>query len=66
MLVEKNISNPEDLQELLRKLLEDLQIISDKLADYINTTNWNCPAFYEDDDDDEYSIPFIRIFREFV
>ncbi|GJR92250.1 chitin elicitor receptor kinase [Tanacetum coccineum] len=49
---------PEDLQELLRKLLEDLQIISDKLADYINTTNWNCPAFYEDDDDDEYTIQY--------
>ncbi|GKE25257.1 hypothetical protein Tco_1436769 [Tanacetum coccineum] len=43
---------PEDLQELLRKLLEDLQIISEELADYFNTPNRNCPAFYEDDDDD--------------
>ncbi|GJZ18166.1 hypothetical protein Tco_0554289 [Tanacetum coccineum] len=46
-----------DLQELLRKLLEDLQIISEELADYINTLNWNCPAFYEDDDD-EYTIQY--------
>ncbi|GJZ70173.1 hypothetical protein Tco_0633723 [Tanacetum coccineum] len=48
---------PEDLQELLRKLLKDLQIISEELANYINTLNWNCPAFYEDDDD-EYTIQY--------
>ncbi|GKD68888.1 hypothetical protein Tco_1322978, partial [Tanacetum coccineum] len=35
-----------------------LEIISDKLADNINTPNWNCPAFYEDDDDDEYTIQY--------
>ncbi|GJU94026.1 hypothetical protein Tco_1318782 [Tanacetum coccineum] len=46
---------PEDIQELLHKLLKDLQIISEELADYINTPNWNCPAFYEDDDE-EYTI----------
>ncbi|GJS46465.1 hypothetical protein Tco_0596586 [Tanacetum coccineum] len=28
---------------------------SEELADYINTLNWNCPAFYEDDDA-EYTI----------
>ncbi|GKG33981.1 hypothetical protein Tco_0434140, partial [Tanacetum coccineum] len=27
----------------------------EELADYINTLNWNCPAFYEDDDE-EYTI----------
>ncbi|GKE70722.1 hypothetical protein Tco_1528794 [Tanacetum coccineum] len=32
-----------------------MQIISEELADYINTPNWNCPAFYEDDDE-EYTI----------
>ncbi|GKD59609.1 hypothetical protein Tco_1297118, partial [Tanacetum coccineum] len=49
---------PEDIQELLRKLLKDVQIISEELADYINTPNWNCPAFYEDDDyEEESSIP---------
>ncbi|GKC15638.1 hypothetical protein Tco_1012420, partial [Tanacetum coccineum] len=40
---------PEDLQELLHKLLKDLQIISEELADYINTPNWNCPAFYDNE-----------------
>ncbi|GJY41279.1 hypothetical protein Tco_0428549 [Tanacetum coccineum] len=44
---------PEDIQELLRKLLKDLQIISKELADYINTPNWNCPAFYDNDDEDD-------------
>ncbi|GKC00863.1 hypothetical protein Tco_0986999 [Tanacetum coccineum] len=50
---------PEDIQELLRKLLKDLQIISEELEDYINTPNWNCPAFYgnDDEDDDEDTIP---------
>ncbi|GJU07065.1 hypothetical protein Tco_1123495 [Tanacetum coccineum] len=30
-------------------------MISEELADYINTPNRNCPAFYEDDDE-EYTI----------
>ncbi|GJS01043.1 hypothetical protein Tco_0317551 [Tanacetum coccineum] len=50
---------PEDIQELLRKLLNDVQIISEELADFINTPNWNLPAFYHDDDkydDEEYTI----------
>ncbi|GJV98789.1 hypothetical protein Tco_1554041 [Tanacetum coccineum] len=50
---------PEDIQELLRKLLKDVQIINKELADYINTPNWNCPAFYDnddEDDDEEYTI----------
>ncbi|GJR00421.1 hypothetical protein Tco_0523405 [Tanacetum coccineum] len=45
----------EDLQELLHKLLKDVQVISEELADYINTPNWNRPAFYEDNDE-EYTI----------
>ncbi|GKA31584.1 hypothetical protein Tco_0717889 [Tanacetum coccineum] len=45
----------EDIQELLRKLLKDLQIISEELAEYISPS-WNCPAFY--DDDDEYTIQY--------
>ncbi|GKG33327.1 hypothetical protein Tco_0433486, partial [Tanacetum coccineum] len=31
----------------------------EELADYINILNWNCPAFYHDDDkddDEEYTI----------
>ncbi|GJS05351.1 hypothetical protein Tco_0321859 [Tanacetum coccineum] len=51
MLVEKSIIN----QDLLHKLLKDVQVISKELADYINTPNWNRPAFYEDDDE-EYTI----------
>ncbi|GJU19451.1 hypothetical protein Tco_1152793 [Tanacetum coccineum] len=47
---------PEDIQELLHKLLKDLQIIREELADYINTPNLNYPAFY--DDDDEYTIQY--------
>ncbi|GJS92253.1 hypothetical protein Tco_0774889 [Tanacetum coccineum] len=47
---------PEDIQELLHKLLKDLQIISEELAEYINSPSWNCPAFY--DDDDEYTIQY--------
>nr|GFA61227.1 hypothetical protein [Tanacetum cinerariifolium] len=48
----------EDTHELLRKLLEDLQIINEELAEYINSLSWNRHAFY-DDDDDEYSIQVI-------
>ncbi|GKD35221.1 hypothetical protein Tco_1250730 [Tanacetum coccineum] len=51
----KKQHQPEDIQDILRKLLNDVQIISEELADYINTPNWNCPAFYEDDDE-EYTI----------
>ncbi|GJS47700.1 hypothetical protein Tco_0597821 [Tanacetum coccineum] len=47
---------PEDIQELLHKLLKDLQIISEELAEYINSPSWNCHAFY--DDDDEYTIQY--------
>ncbi|GKA36535.1 hypothetical protein Tco_0723026 [Tanacetum coccineum] len=50
---------PEDIQELLHKLLKDLQMISEELADYINIPNWNYHAFYhndDEDDDEEYTI----------
>ncbi|GJR64207.1 retrovirus-related pol polyprotein from transposon TNT 1-94 [Tanacetum coccineum] len=56
---QKKQHQQKDIQELLRKLLKDLQIISEELADYINTPNWNCPAFYDnddEDDDEEYTI----------
>ncbi|GJS39649.1 hypothetical protein Tco_0564692 [Tanacetum coccineum] len=32
-------------------------MIREELAVYINTPNWNCPTFYEDDDD-EYTIQY--------
>nr|GEY51300.1 hypothetical protein [Tanacetum cinerariifolium] len=49
---------PEDIQELFRKLLNDVQNIHEELAEYINTSCWNCPAFYNngDGDDVDYTI----------
>nr|GEV89831.1 retrovirus-related Pol polyprotein from transposon TNT 1-94 [Tanacetum cinerariifolium] len=44
---------PEDLQELFRKLSNDVQNIHEELAEYINTLGWNRPAFYDDEDDDD-------------
>nr|GEW97673.1 hypothetical protein [Tanacetum cinerariifolium] len=52
-------AQPEDIHELLGKLLEDLQIIREELAEYINSSSWNCPTFYNDDDD-EYSIQYME------
>ncbi|GJT71722.1 hypothetical protein Tco_1031008 [Tanacetum coccineum] len=49
-------AQPEDIQELLHKLLKDLQIIREELAEYINSPSWNRPSFY--DDDDEYTIQY--------
>nr|GEV54987.1 hypothetical protein [Tanacetum cinerariifolium] len=49
-------AQPEDTHELLRKLFEDLQIISKELAEYINSPSWNRRAFYDNDDD--YSIQY--------
>ncbi|GJW85438.1 hypothetical protein Tco_0158583 [Tanacetum coccineum] len=45
----------EEVQELLSKLLQDLQSINEELAEYINTLSWNFPTSSYDDDDDEYS-----------
>ncbi|GJW97039.1 hypothetical protein Tco_0178847 [Tanacetum coccineum] len=39
----------------INKLLEDLKIISEELAEFINSPSWNRPTFY-DVDDDEYTI----------
>nr|GEV60631.1 hypothetical protein [Tanacetum cinerariifolium] len=49
---------PEDIQELFSKLFNDVQIIHEELAEYINTLSWNRPAFYnnDEDDDEEYTI----------
>nr|GEY90540.1 reverse transcriptase domain-containing protein [Tanacetum cinerariifolium] len=44
---------PEDVQELIRKLFNDVQNIHEELAEYINTLSWNCPAFYNYDDDEK-------------
>nr|GEW01785.1 hypothetical protein [Tanacetum cinerariifolium] len=47
---------PEDTHELLCKLIKDLQIINEKLAEFTNSPSWNRPTFYNDDD--EYSIQY--------
>nr|GEV67138.1 RNA-directed DNA polymerase, eukaryota [Tanacetum cinerariifolium] len=46
-------SKPEDIQELFRQLLNDVQNIHEELAEYINTPGWNRPVCYDDDDDDD-------------
>ncbi|GKB28774.1 hypothetical protein Tco_0868175 [Tanacetum coccineum] len=43
---------PEEVQELLNKLLEDMQNISEELAEFINSPSWSRPTFYLDDDED--------------
>ncbi|GJT92079.1 hypothetical protein Tco_1080924 [Tanacetum coccineum] len=45
----------EEAQELLSKLLQDLQSINEELAEFINHPSWNFPTSSYDDDDDEYS-----------
>ncbi|GKF03067.1 hypothetical protein Tco_0029990, partial [Tanacetum coccineum] len=48
----------EEVQELLSKLLQDLQSINEELAKYINTPSCNLPtSSYDDDDDEESFIP---------
>nr|GFA29255.1 hypothetical protein [Tanacetum cinerariifolium] len=44
---------PEDIQELLRELFNDVQNIHEELAEYINTMGWNRPAFCNNGDDDD-------------
>nr|GEV64702.1 hypothetical protein [Tanacetum cinerariifolium] len=43
---------PEDIQELFRKLFNNVKNIHEELAEYINIPIWNCPGFYKDDDED--------------
>nr|GEX25009.1 hypothetical protein [Tanacetum cinerariifolium] len=47
---------PEEIQELMCKLLEDVRNISEELAEYINSQSWNHPTFY--DNDEEHSIQY--------
>ncbi|GKE55705.1 hypothetical protein Tco_1494890 [Tanacetum coccineum] len=49
----------EDIQELMSKLIEDVQNISEELSEYINCPSWNRPTFY-DNDDDEYTIIYSK------
>nr|GEU68992.1 hypothetical protein [Tanacetum cinerariifolium] len=45
---------PEEILELMCKLLEDVRNIKEELAEYINSPSWNSPTFFYDDDE-EYS-----------
>nr|GEU33678.1 hypothetical protein [Tanacetum cinerariifolium] len=51
---------PEEIQELMCKLLEDVQNIREGLAEFINSSSWNRPTFY--DNDEEYSI----LYKEYL
>nr|GEX05322.1 hypothetical protein [Tanacetum cinerariifolium] len=55
---------PEDIQELFRKLLIDVQNIQEELAEYINTPCWNRASFYnnDEDDDEDYTYAIIPDF----
>ncbi|GKD10777.1 hypothetical protein Tco_1190462 [Tanacetum coccineum] len=50
----------EDIQELMSKLLEDMQNISEEFSEYINCPSWNHLLFYFNDDDDEYTVIWRR------
>nr|GEW41402.1 hypothetical protein [Tanacetum cinerariifolium] len=51
------------MQELIRKLFNDVQNIHEELVEYINTPSWNRTAFYnyDDDDDEDYTIAIIPV-----
>nr|GEU72663.1 hypothetical protein [Tanacetum cinerariifolium] len=54
---QENQNKPKNIQELFRKLLDDLQTIHEELAEFINSPGGNRPAVYDDDDDDvDYTI----------
>nr|GEW77643.1 hypothetical protein [Tanacetum cinerariifolium] len=51
----------ENLMQSIQTFLKKFNLISfretpKELAEYINSLSWNSPTFYDDDDDDEYSI----------
>nr|GEY28000.1 hypothetical protein [Tanacetum cinerariifolium] len=54
MLKQYKEYQPEEIQELMCKLLEDMLIIREELVEYINSPRWNYPTFY--DNDEEHSI----------
>nr|GEY54041.1 hypothetical protein [Tanacetum cinerariifolium] len=51
---------PEDIQELFRKLFNDVQNIHEELAEYINTPGWNRSTFCNNGDDDDKDYEFIK------
>ncbi|GJX43131.1 hypothetical protein Tco_0259807 [Tanacetum coccineum] len=70
--VEEEQNQPENIQELLLKLINDLQILNgiqlkqEEQAAKVSSQYWKPPIFYNDDDDDdeENSIPLRGIISE--
>nr|GEY25160.1 hypothetical protein [Tanacetum cinerariifolium] len=44
-------AQPEDMNELYQKLLEDLQIVNKELAEYFNSPSWDRPTFFNDNEE---------------
>ncbi|GKA89690.1 hypothetical protein Tco_0811502, partial [Tanacetum coccineum] len=55
----------EDIQELMSELLEDVRNINEELSEYINCPSWNCPTFYDYNDDEDDSIPLRDIIARY-
>ncbi|GJU71828.1 hypothetical protein Tco_1263233 [Tanacetum coccineum] len=68
--LEEGKNQPENVQELLLKLLNDLQILNkmqlkqEEQAAKICTPYWKCPIF-DDDDDEEYTIQVREYYKKF-
>nr|GEV05738.1 hypothetical protein [Tanacetum cinerariifolium] len=50
-------TEPEEIPELMCKILKDVRNIKEELAEYINSSSWNHPTFFFEDDE-EYSIQY--------
>nr|GEV19679.1 hypothetical protein [Tanacetum cinerariifolium] len=53
------------IPELMCKLREDVRNIREELAEYINSSSWNSPTFFYDDDE-EYSIQYKEYLEKFT
>nr|GEV20964.1 hypothetical protein [Tanacetum cinerariifolium] len=51
------LTKPEEIPELMYKLREDVRIIREELAEYINSPIWNYNIFFYDEDE-EYNIQY--------
>nr|GFA21421.1 hypothetical protein [Tanacetum cinerariifolium] len=51
------LTKPEEIPELMYKLREDVRNIREDLAEYIDSSIWNCPTFFYDEDE-EYTIQY--------
>nr|GEX25653.1 hypothetical protein [Tanacetum cinerariifolium] len=57
---------PKDILELFQRLHNDEQNIHKELAMYINTSNWDHPTIYYDDDAEDYAIAVTPKSNEFI